>query len=96
MTQCASTLKIPIEKAEISVKGEFDQKGKFGLSDIPAALKRFSYELDIKSPAREDQLLELLTLVERSCYATNTLRQPAEVVPKLKVNGRELPLDLNI
>lgn len=96
MTQCASTLNVPIEKAEISVKGEFDQKGKFGLSSVPAALKRFSYELDLKSPASEDKLVELLTLVERSCYATNTLRQPAEVVPRLKVNGRELPLNLKI
>ncbi|MFQ5683157.1 MAG: hypothetical protein ACE5HC_07780 [Candidatus Binatia bacterium] len=96
MTQCASYLSISIEKAELTVKGEFDQKGKFGLPDIPSALKRFSYELDLKSPATEEQVLELIVMVERCCYATNTLRQPAEVVPKLKLNGREVPVDSKI
>ncbi len=96
MTQCASYLRVPIEKAELVVKGEFDQKGKFGLSDIPSALKRFTYELDLKSQATEEQVLELLAMVERCCYATNTLRQPAEVVPMLKLNGREVPVDLKI
>ena len=96
MTQCASYLAVPIEKAELTVKGEFDQKGKFGLSEIPSALKRFSYELDLTSPAPKERVVELITMVERCCYATNTLRQPAEVIPKLTLNGHTVPVDLKI
>lgn len=30
--------------------------------------------------------------MERSCYATNTLRQPVEVVPQLILNGDKVPV----
>ena len=36
MTQCASYLGVRIVRAELIVEGEFDQRGKFGLADIPA------------------------------------------------------------
>ena len=93
MTQCASYLGVRIEKAELSLKGEFDQRGKFGLADVPAALKRFTYELNLESPDTEERIVELMAAIERSCYATNTLRNPAEVVPQLKLNGQEVSLE---
>ena len=37
-------------------------------------------------------VVELLKFMERSCYATNTLRQPVEVVPLLILNGRKVPV----
>lgn len=83
-----------VEKAIVHVKGEFDQRGKFGLADVPAACKRFTYELQIDSPDSEARVLELLQAMERSCYATNSLRQPAEVIPKLLLNGKEVPVVL--
>ncbi|MCH7570351.1 MAG: OsmC family protein [Deltaproteobacteria bacterium] len=94
MTQCASYLAIRIDKAELTVRGEFDQKGKFGLADVPSACKLFVYELTLQSPEKEERIVELLAAVERSCYATNTLRNPVEVVPQLRLNGKEVPLNL--
>jgi len=90
LTQCASHLGVQIDKAELSVVGEFDQRGKFGLADVPSACRRFTYELDLRSPEREERIVELLAFMERSCYATNTLRRPVEVVPRLVLNGREV------
>lgn len=95
LTQCASVLAVRIEKAELTVKGEFDQQGKFGLTDVPSACKRFTYELQLESPETEEQILELLKFMERSCYATNTLRQPVEVVPRLLLNGREVAVNVD-
>lgn len=40
--------------------------------------------------------MELLAAVERSCYTTNTLRNPVEVVPQLRLNGEEVPLNLKL
>jgi uncharacterized OsmC-like protein len=94
LTQCASYLGVKIEKAEIAVKGEFDQRGKFGLADVPSACKRFTYQLDLQSPDDEQRVVELLQFMERSCYATNTLRQPVEVVPRLVLNGRDVVVEL--
>ena len=94
MTQCASYLGVQIEKAELSVQGEFDQRGKFGLADVPSACKRFTYQLEIQSPETEARVVELLAFMERSCYATNSLRQPVEVVPRLLLNGREIAVNL--
>ncbi|MGH7827943.1 MAG: hypothetical protein ACREQ7_22550 [Candidatus Binatia bacterium] len=94
MTQCASYLGVRVEKAELMVKGEFDQRGKFGLADVPSACKRFTYELDLQSSEKEERVVELLAFMERSCYATNTLRQPVEVVPRLLLNGREVAVNL--
>ena len=94
LTQCASYLNVRIEKAELTVKGEFDQRGKFGLADVPSACKRFTYQLDLQSPEKEQRVVKLLAFMERSCYATNTLRQPVEVVPRLLLNGREVAVNL--
>jgi hypothetical protein len=87
-------LGVQIDKAELSVEGEFDQRGKFGLADVPSACRRFTYRLDLHSPEKEERVVELLAVMERSCYATNTLRQPVEVVPHLLLNGREVELNL--
>ncbi len=38
------------------------------------------------------RVVELLKFMERSCYATNTLRQPVEVVPLLILNGCRVPV----
>ena len=83
-----------IDRAELSVTGEFDQRGKFGLTDVPSACRRFTYELDLQSPEKEERVIELLAFMERSCYATNTLRQPVEVVPRLLLNGEAVALNI--
>jgi len=88
-------LSVRIEKAVLTVKGEFDQRGKFGLADVPSDCRRFTYELELQSPETEERVVELLKFMERSCYATNTLRQPVEVVPHLLLNGREVSIDLD-
>lgn len=92
VTQVASFMNIEIEKAEMSVRGEFDQKGKFGLSDVPSACTRLVYELDVQSPESPERIAEFMAALERSCYTTNTLKAPVEVVPRLKLNGREVPI----
>ena len=77
------------------MQGEFDQRGKFGLADVPSACKRFTYQLEVQSPETEERVVELLAFMERSCYATNSLRQPVEVVPRLWLNGREVFVNLD-
>lgn len=83
---------IEIERAEMSVRGEFDQKGKFGLSDVPSACTRLVYELDVRSPESPARMAEFMAALERSCYTTNTLKTPVEVVAKLKLNGDEVAI----
>lgn len=90
VTQVASHLGVQIDRAEMSVRGEFDQKGKFGLSDVPSACTRVVYELDIQSPNDKEKILEFMDALERSCYTTNTLKNPVNVVAKLKLNGVEI------
>jgi len=87
-------LAVQINSAALTVKGEFDQRGKFGLADVPSACRRFTYDLELQSPETEERVVELVKFMERSCYATNTLRQPVEVVPRLLLNGREVPVNL--
>ena len=92
VTQLASFMDIRIERAEMSVRGEFDQKGKFGLSDVPSACTRLVYRLDLQSPDSRERIVEFTEALERSCYTTNTLRRPVEVVPALTLNGVDVPL----
>ena len=92
VTQVASFMDVRIDRAEMSVRGEFDQKGKFGLSDVPSACTRLTYELDLQSPDSPARMAAFMAALERSCYTTNTLKNPVEVVAKLRVNGTEIPL----
>jgi hypothetical protein len=89
-------LAVQIDRAELTVKGEFDQRGKFGLADVPSTCKRFTYDLELQSPETEERVVELVKFMERSCYATNTLRQPVEVVPRLLLNGRAIAVNLDL
>jgi len=85
---------VRIDRAELTVTGEFDQRGKSGLAEVPSVCKRFTYELALQSTEKAERVVELLTFIERSCYATNTLRQPVEVVPRLLLNGREVAFSI--
>ncbi|MCZ6625486.1 MAG: hypothetical protein O7B35_14860 [Deltaproteobacteria bacterium] len=58
--------------------------------------KRFTYELKLESLEKKERIVELLSAMEHSCYATNTLRYPVEVVPRLFLNGGEISLNLNV
>jgi hypothetical protein len=51
-------------------------------------------KLDLQSPEEEERVVELLKFMERSCYATNTMRQPVEVVPHLILNGRQVSVNV--
>jgi hypothetical protein len=72
---CVISRGVQIDRAELTVVGEFDQRGKFGLADVPSACHRFTYQLNLQSPEKEERVVELLMFMERSCYATNTLRR---------------------
>jgi hypothetical protein len=88
-------LGVRVERADLTVKGEFDQRGKFGLDEVPSACKRFTYQLEVESPESEERVVELVRFMERRCYATNTLRRPVAVVPRLLLNGREIAVNFD-
>ena len=63
-----------------------------GVITVPSACTRLVYRLELQSPDSRVRIVEFAEALERSCYTTNTLRRPVEVVPELTLNGVDIPL----
>jgi len=86
----ASVMGVPIEELKISVKGNLDLKGLFGLeSGVPAGFQKISYETRIKSPAEHASIVKLIETAESHCPLLDTLARPIEITGKLFINGKE-------
>jgi len=84
----ASVMGIPLEDLKVSVKGNLDFKGLFGLeSGVPAGFQKITYETRIKSPADEASIVKLIEAAESHCPLLDTLVRPVEVSGKVIING---------
>jgi hypothetical protein len=83
---------VPIEAAEIDLRGAFPNASKYGLDDSGAsAMEGLSYVLDIRSSAPPDRVRRIVERAERDCHAANSLRVPVKVSGTLRLNDEVVP-----
>jgi hypothetical protein len=83
---------IQLDAVDMELRATFPQEGNHGL--VPgagSAMKRLDYLVELKSPADQDRILQLMEEAERHCFASNSLREPVPVVAALRLNGQPLP-----
>lgn len=87
----ASVMDIQLDSVEVDLKGYLDLKGLFGMDkDTPAGFNRISFETRLKSPASEEQLLQLIETVENHCPVLDILKRPQSVSGTAFVNGNQI------
>ncbi|MER6581659.1 OsmC family protein [Nonomuraea sp. NPDC001023] len=76
----AAELEVPIDSLEVDVRAEYDPRAQLpGDQGVPVYPHNFRYEVQIGSPASDEQLAELHAEVERVCPILNLIRNPQEI-----------------
>ena len=85
VTRYASVLDTILDSAEVDLRFAFDTEH--------AGATSLEYWARFKTEAGEEPIGELMTLLEKGCHTTNTIRAAVPVIPHLRLNGQEIPYD---
>ncbi len=83
VTRYASVLDTILNSAEVDLRFTFG-------SEHPGA-SSLEYWARFKTDEDEGRIRELMTLLEKGCHTTNTIRAAVPVIPHLRLNGKEIP-----
>jgi hypothetical protein len=56
-------------------------------------MEAMTYTVIVESSAPRDEVVRLVRRAEANCHAAQSLRVPVTVVPALRLNGEDVPLD---
>lgn len=84
----ASAMDIQLDECKVEVTADLDLKGLMGMDeDVPPGLLSMDYHVQLKSPASDEELKQLVDAVERQCPLLDTLTRAVEVNGKVSING---------
>lgn len=85
---------IEIDDLSIDVSGDVDPRGVLGVGDVSPGFvdDEIAYTTRIESPARPDEVRDLVELAERHCPAHASLRGTTSFDRNVLLNGK--PLDI--
>jgi len=87
----ASVMDVKLESVKVSLKGDINLNGMFGLDNTtPAGYTKVTFETNIESDADDETLKKLIETVESHCPVMDTLLREVAVAGTAKVHGREL------
>ncbi|MBI4258414.1 MAG: OsmC family protein [Thaumarchaeota archaeon] len=86
----ASTMRIPIDLLEITVKGYRDNRGLAGLADVRPGYYRIELETKINSSGGEEKVKKLAQIVEKKCPVYDNLSNPTPIANKVFLNDQEV------
>jgi len=76
----AALLQVPLERLEVDVRGRIDPRaGTPGHESTPIWPHDIRYEVQVASPASDEELATLFEAVERNCPILNLLRNPQQI-----------------
>lgn len=81
-----------IEDAEVDVRATFSVADKFDLGGPPGAFQHVTFDLELRSPAPEADVVRLVQHAERACHAAQTFRAPVPTDLNVTFNGNALAL----
>jgi len=83
VTRYASVLDTILDTVELDLRLAFEQ-------EHPGATS-LEYWARLETPESEARIHELMTLLEKGCHTTNSIRAAVPVIPHLRLNGQEIP-----
>ena len=81
----ATAIGVELRDAMITADGDLDFRGTLGVArEARVGFTAIRLTFDLDTDATEDQIATLLKLTERYCVVYQTLRQPPEILVRLK------------
>ena len=81
-------LGVPLESMTVTVEGDYDPRGVFGVGDVPGGMSRIASTVDIRSSAAPAEVARLFDTVDRHCPVLAALQQPFPVQQAYTLNGQ--------
>nr|WP_277349662.1 OsmC family protein [Planosporangium thailandense] len=76
----AAELEIPLDSLAVDVQAEYDPRAQEpGNTEVPVYPQNFRYQVEVSSPASDEDLARLHAEVQRVCPILNLLRNPQEI-----------------
>src|SRR5947208_3915991 len=80
LSAVATAMNISLRGATIRAEGDLDFRGTLGVSkDAPVGFKEIRLNFDMITDASEEQIATLMSLTERYCVVSQTVRHPPKV-----------------
>ncbi|PHS71096.1 MAG: osmotically inducible protein OsmC [Methylophaga sp.] len=87
----ASVMDIPLDSVKVSVKGDLDLKGLFGLDEsVPAGYTQVTFQTTIESSADDATLVKLVETAESHCPVLDIFTRAVPVNGSVTINGKDM------
>jgi uncharacterized OsmC-like protein len=84
----AAIFDIPLDSVEVTVEGDYDARGGFGIDDgIDPGWKAVRYSVRISSPAPEEKVRELVEYGDRHSSVLDIIRRAIPVSGEVKIGA---------
>lgn len=87
-------LRLEVTHAEVHVEMDWYFRGSVLANTIEAGASACRTHLKVDSPAAEADLVRLVRLAKRGCFAEQVVRNPVPLASTITVNGRPADVDL--
>jgi uncharacterized OsmC-like protein len=88
----ASLARLSIDSLETSVTGSWDRRGLFEIEGVSPFFKSITVETRISTKDPVERVVEVARQTHRRCPVHATLSRATEMIFKLVVNGKNVPL----
>lgn len=90
VTRFSAVKDIEITSLELDIRGRMPLKEKYELGDRTSHFDEIWYTLFFESPAKSEEIIDLVHRAEKSCTATQSLKFPVNVNYKVLLNRKEI------
>ena len=84
----AAKMDIPLNGVEVEVQADFDERGFFGLDDVPGGYVEVRYAVTIDSPASEEEIHRLLDIADARSPWLNNISRPLMVTRQIQITNQ--------
>jgi len=84
-SQWAALLEVPIDRIEVQVESEFDARGQFGIEEQPPGFSALRYEVTIRSPASEEEIMEVIDKGDAHSPVLDDFQRPLPVDREVRI-----------
>lgn len=77
---------VPVDSVEIGLESDCDDRGEFGIDDVPPGFREFRLKIDVNSPAPEDTVRQVIEEALKVSSWLAVFADPQTVKTDLSVN----------
>ncbi len=92
LSRCGTVLKLQLDDVHVHVTTRFHIEGSIFKGTLVSEPLEFDSRIEIQSSEPEEQIQQLVTIAENSCYVMQSVARPVTVNRSFALNGHELEL----